>query len=200
MDRNYSYYFLRETAISVWKDGDTDTQNKMLVNLIKLHKENWFKRVIYTKGFIAVWKLREFAEDAFEMAWEKFNERGKAGTLIIKNSQYLNLFYGIFRHTFLKLLEQEKKYLIAEQVYFKNEMWENEHADYLEEAENIFVHVQNVLNKMNTNCAELIQWRYKQRLSFDEIALRKKIKRKSCIKILSRCKKSFMEIYKNNKT
>ena len=199
MDSDYSYYFLKETAISVWKNEDTDTRNKMLVYLIELHKENWFKRVIYKKGFIAAWKLREFAEDAFEIAWEKFNEGGKAGKINIKRSEYLNLLYTIFRYTFLKLLEQEKKYRIAERVFFKNEMLENESTGYIEEEENILAHVQRVLNKMNSNCAELIQWRYKQRLSFDEIAIRKKIKRESCIKILSRCKKSFLEIYRNNK-
>ena len=199
MDKDYSYYFLKETAISVWEREDTDTQNKMLVYLIKLHKENWFKRVIYKKGFIAEWKLREFAEDAFEIAWEKFNEGGKAGKINIKNSEYLNLFYAIFRYTFLKLLEHEKKYRMAEQVFSKNEMLENKNTGYLEEEENILAHVQRVLNKMNANCAELIQWRYKQMLSFDEIKKKKKIKRKSCIKILSRCKKSFLEIYRNNK-
>ena len=51
----------------------------MLAYVIKLHKENWFRRVIYTRSSVAGWKLREFAERAFRDAWEKFNEAGRAG-------------------------------------------------------------------------------------------------------------------------
>ncbi|MEP7145022.1 MAG: hypothetical protein ABI707_19205 [Ferruginibacter sp.] len=198
MERDCDYYFSKDTAIAAWKNNDITTQNRMLVCVTNQHKEYWFRRVIYKGGCVAEWQLKELAENAFLLAWEKFNDAGKAGKGNIKRPQYINLLYKIFKNTFLKLLEQEKKDRVAENIFSLGESAENETSVHVKE-DDLFTSTQKVLGMINPNCAELMQWRYKERLSFDEIANRKGIKPESCIQSLWRCKEHFLELFRKTK-
>lgn len=194
-----AHYFLRETAIAAWKKNDMAIQDKMFVCIAKFHKENWFRRVIYTGGTVAEWHLTELAGNAFLLAWEKFNTDGKSGKLVIHREVYVNLLYKIFKNTFLKLLAQQRKMMMAEDAYAMNKSSENEMGSSEKDEDDLYNRTQKVLSTINPNCAELMQWRYKEKLSFDEIAHRKGIKPESCKQNLWRCKELFLEKFGNSK-
>lgn len=193
------YYFLTETAVAAWTNNDNHTQNEMLLCITKLHKENWFKSVIYKNGFLAEWKLKEFAENAFLFSWEKFNEDGMAGRSNVQSKEYTNYLYKMFRNTFLKTLEKARKNTTDEKFFGIEEVTTSSASEETEAREITITITRKVLAMMEDNCVEIIGWRYLKKLSFDEIARRKGIKRESCIQSLWRCKKQFIELYVNNK-
>lgn len=194
MESNYSYYFLSKTAIEIWQKKDTASQNKMFECLYKIHKEAFFRRVIFRHSFIHESILKELAENAFLTAWESFNNNGKAGKIIFAGNEYTGYFYIVFKNHYLKLLQKENTKALN-----KNEFEKIQHDTFesrSEKNDGFSARTQMVLSKMSPDCRDLLNWKHIEGMSHDEIAKRKNINRDSSIKMVSRCGKRFLETYK----
>ncbi|MDR3714522.1 MAG: hypothetical protein P4L51_17045 [Puia sp.] len=198
METDCSYYFLSDTAIRIWKGADIEGQNRMFECLYSVHKASFFRQVIFKKSRIPEHRLEEFAETAFLVAWESFNERGKAGKISLSSPEYTGFFFWAFKNNYLKLFEKELKRVLAEKEFGKDQP-ETEAASFeLKPAGLLSPATEKVLLKISPDCRQLLTWRYMQGVSHDEIAKRKAIARLSSIKMISRCKKRFLEIWRSN--
>lgn len=198
METGCGHYFLSNTAMEIWQKGDMEGQNRMFACLYKIHKESYFRRVIFKNSIIPEYKFREFAENAFLKAWEAFNESGRAGKISFSSTEYTGFFFIIFKRTYLKILGKELRQANAEQEFGKVQPGASEPAIETKKNEFFSPRTQNALNKMSENCKQLLIWRHIEGLSHDEIARRKEINRESSIKIVSRCGKRFFDIWRNS--
>ncbi len=197
MERDCSFYFLSNTLLQAWRNDDTAILNEMFICVTNIHKENWFRRVIYANAKIAQWRLREIAENAFLYAWVELNEDGKAGKIVFKKVEYTGLLYRIFQRKYRKEFQKQMKEEYGKNEYINRQPKESENL--AEDNQLDKIRARQVLLLLGTECSELMQWRYIEGVSYDEIAKRKLIKEESCKQNLFRCKKRFLELWKKAK-
>ena len=197
METTCGHYFLSETANGIWATGDAVGQNRMFECLYETHRDAYFRRVIFKNSIIPEYRFRELAENAFLKAWELFNENGKAGKIHFSGREYTGFFFIIFKRTYLKLVAKEMRLAYAETDFGLLQRPVSEPTGEIKKNDFFSTRTQLVLNKISSNCRQLLIWRHIENLSHDEIAARKKINRQSSIKIVSRCGKRFFDIWKN---
>ena len=162
-------YFLSSVALQIWQRNDEEGQNRMFSCLSQVHKEGFFKRVIYKNRYGDVVSV-ELAENAFLSAWESFNNNGKAGKIALTETQYLGYFYVAFKRTYLKLVGAELKTHGAEREY---SLMDKAPYDVLLENEQIVgERVQRVLQKMGVGCRKMLEWKFMEGASHEVIARR----------------------------
>lgn len=191
-EQECGYYLLSSTAMDVWKRGDVDGIGRMMVCVAAVHKESFFRRVIYRSSLVAPEALRELAETIFWETWERFNERGREGMLRLDGREYAGYLFTAFKGNYLKGLEREVRRAVAEgesRNFGVGEEGEGE-GEWAERA-------RKALERMSPDCRRLLVWKHIAGLTHDEIARRKNINRSSSIKMLSRCGKRFSEIWRD---
>src|SRR5882762_3734800 len=119
METGYAHYFLSNTAMEIWQKADIEGQNKMFACLYEIHKESYFRRVIFKNSSIPEYRFRELAENAFLIAWEVFNKNGSAGKISFSSTEYTGFFFIIFKRTYLKIIGKELRQLSAEKEFGK---------------------------------------------------------------------------------
>jgi hypothetical protein len=188
MDCNH--YFLSTTAIEIWQNDDTHGHNRMYNCLVKMHKENFFKSVIFKSTMVPEHISFEIAENVFSTSWVDFNIKGKAGQIIFEKAVYTGLFYTIFKRNYLKQIKIEMRNIQAEKEYRNSKETSEMPIDKID----IFSpRTLAALNKISPNCKQMLIWKHIDGLSHDEIALKKIIDRESSIKMVSRCGKDFLK-------
>ncbi len=196
MKQACSHYFLSSTALHIWEMHDRNGENQMLACLIAEKKSPWFDRVIFKSGTVPEWQLQELAEDAFVATCEWFIRNGRAGTIHIEKTEYTGLLFTIFKRLYIKLIEKQIV-LEAKEKYGIEQAAGGHTAEDRPATGAVFSpETQTVLNKLSAPCKELMQWRYEEAISYDEIAIRKGISREYCIKMMFRCKQYFLKQWK----
>src|ERR1700743_487123 len=114
-------YFLSNTALQIWQRNDIDGQNRMFSCLSQIHKEGFFRRVIYRNKSGDDSMNRDLAESAFLNAWETFNNNGKAGKVQFSQAVYTGYFYIAFKRSYLKMIGGELKKHGAEKAFMVGE-------------------------------------------------------------------------------
>lgn len=175
----------------------------MLACLSETHKASWFRRVVFKNGRVPEYRLVELAEDAFLIAWEDFSKRGRAGNLHLSGREYTGFFFIAFKNNYLKLLEKELRQKMAEQAFGERQDGTGDAfggggLDADRESGALSPRTQQALKRIGENCRELLIWRHVEQLSHDEIARRRKMDRKSSIKMVSRCGKKFAGLWREN--
>jgi DNA-directed RNA polymerase specialized sigma24 family protein len=188
-------YFLSSVALQIWQRNDEDGQNRMLTCLSQVHKEGFFRRVIY-KNRYSDSVNNELAENAFLMAWESFNINGKAGKISLTEKQYTGYFYIAFKRTYLKLVGTELKKHGAEKEF--SLMGDSSYDAIMENEQVVRERVQRTLQKMGANCRKMLEWKFMEGASHDVIAQRRNITRKSSINTLFRCVAEFKRYWDNS--
>ncbi len=191
-----NYYLQSDTAIEIWNRDDAEGQGKMISGLTNFYKKSFFDQVIYKSNTVPEYRLTELAENAFLSSWEIFNKKGRAGEIAFKSSEYSGFFYIIFKRAYLKLLANEIKIVVAEKEYGKQQALEINMP--ITDRDLFSFTTQSALNKISSDCRELLIWKHVDGLSHDEIAVRKNIKRNSSIKMISRCGKRFMKHWQHH--
>lgn len=192
-----SYYFLSKTAIQLWQKDDVSGQNRMYECLAAMYKESFFKQVIFKSKTVPEYRLVEIAENVFITTWLTFNTKGKAGEIEFKSSEYTGFFYTIFKRNYIKFSEKEVRQADAEKEFGNMHTAESEMAA---DKDDIFSsRTQRTLHKISPDCKQLLIWKHIEGLSHDEIAKRKNINRISSIKMVSRCGRRFLAIWRLNK-
>lgn len=187
-----SYYFLSSTAIGIWQNDDQEGQKNMFACLSAIYKDPWFHRVIFKSSEIPNDVLKDLAENVFLATWEKFNENGKAGKLQFDKPEYTSYLFTAFKGNYLKALQKELKQAKAEQEFGSRQTAGN---TYPEEA--FFSdRTRKALDQLSPDCRQLLIWKHIEGLSHDEIALRKNVQRSSSIKMVSRCGRRFIELWR----
>lgn len=199
MEMDCSYYFLTGTALEIWRTGDKEGENRMMKCLYEMREEKFFSRVIYPNGRVARERITELAETAFQTAWEAFTNDGRAGKNRTNDRQYTGYFFGIFRFKFLRLLEDEQARRAAEEEFDLRHAGDEPPGFEIRTESMYSPRVQRLLDKISPDCRQLLIWRYVEGLSHDAIAEKKKIERDSSIKMISRCKKRFLNGWRENR-
>ena len=187
--------------MEIWKRGDDSGLGRMLACLSAVHKESWFRRVVYKSGLIDGAVLREMAESVFLQTWEMFNQRGREGRLRLDGLEYTAYLFIAFKGNYLKTLEKELRRVVAEKEFGSRQPAVGEAegvggADGGGGGDLFSVRTQQALNKISPDCRQLLIWKHIGGWSHDEIARRKNINRSSSIKMLSRCGRRFSEIWR----
>jgi DNA-directed RNA polymerase specialized sigma24 family protein len=193
------YYFLTGTAREIWQKGDKQGENRMLTCLYTLHKEDFFRRVIYKNNRLVNERMTELAESAFLLAWEAFNNDGKAGRNKTKEHRYTWYFFGIFKYKFLRLLQDEQVRRASEAEFGRVHAEVDPYIFEIKKTGMYSPEIQKMFDRLSPDCRQLLTWRYVEELSHDEIARRKEIARDSSIKMISRCKTRFLAILRNGR-
>ena len=188
------YYFLSSTAIAIWQQGDREGEDKMLVCLSTVYRQAWFDRVIFNSNALSGETLRDMAENVFLSTWEHFNAQGKAGKLRFDKPEYTSYLFTAFKGNYLKALQKELRRVEAEKEfggsYLAAETGVPMDSFLLERTA-------KALSRLSADCRQLLLWKHVEGLSHDEIARRKQIARSSSIKMVSRCGRRFMEIWRS---
>ena len=187
------YYFLSSTAIAIWQRGDREGEDKMLVCLSTVYRPAWFDRVIFNSSVLSGEALRDMAATVFLSTWEHFTAQGKAGKLRFNKPEYTSYLFTAFKGNYLKALQKELRRVEAEKSFGDRAAIEiGAPVDsFLPERTGI------VLSRLSADCRQLLLWKHVEGLSHDEIARRKQIARSSSIKMVSRCGRRFMEIWRS---
>jgi DNA-directed RNA polymerase specialized sigma24 family protein len=200
-EQDCGHYFLSSTAADIWKRGDDIGSGRMLACLSAIHKESYFRRVVYKSRLIDGMVLLELAETVFLQTWEVFNKRGREGRLKLDGPEYTAYFFTAFKGNYLKSLEKELRRVTAEKEFgsWQPADGEAEGAGRAggEGGDVLSARTQKALNKLSPDCRQLLVWKHIGGLSHDEIARRKNINRSSSIKMLSRCGRRFSEIWRH---
>ena len=196
MEIDCDYFFLSKTALQIWRTGDINGQKRMHECIASIHKELFFKQVIFKNGRIPQFRLLEIAEEVFLTSWENFNIKGKAGEIALERDLYTGFFYTIFKRNYIKFLMKEIKKAGAEIEFSKRYSSASEIA--IDKDEIFSPLTKFALNKIGENCKKLLIWKHIDCLSHDEIATKKNIDRSSSIKMVSRCGKNFLRILREH--
>jgi DNA-directed RNA polymerase specialized sigma24 family protein len=187
------YYFLGSTAIAIWQQDDREGQDRMLVCLSTVYRQAWFERVIFNSSVLSDEALRDMAATVFLSTWEHFNAQGKAGKLSFDKLEYTSYLFTAFKGNYLKALQKELRRVEAEKAFGGHDAAAGSGlaADsFLPER------TAKALSRLSADCRQLLLWKHVEGLSHDEIAHRKQIARSSSIKMVSRCGRRFMEIWR----
>ena len=193
-DTDCGYYFLSSTAIAIWQQDDREGEGKMLGCLSTVYRQIWFERVIFTSSALSGEALRDMAENVFLSTWEYFNAQGKAGKLRFDKPEYTAYLFTAFKGNYLKALQRELRRVDAERAFGGSHLAVAEtslHVDSLP-----LERMAKTLDRLSPDCRQLLLWRHVEELSHDEIASRKQIARSSSIKMVSRCGRRFVEIWR----
>jgi hypothetical protein len=171
----------------------------MYVCLCAIREEKFFPLVVYGGGTITEAKKTELAEEAFHDAWADFNNQGRAGRNNIKEATYTWYFFGVFRQKFLRLFKQELKKAEIEAVFGKQLHNDDPVAAEIHKYGMDLPEIQAALQRVGSNCQELLTWKFKDKLNHDVIAQRKNILRQESIQMVSRCKVRFLEIWRGSR-
>jgi DNA-directed RNA polymerase specialized sigma24 family protein len=210
-DQDCGYYLLTSTANEIWKQGDEAGLGKMLACVAAVHKESFFRRVIYKSRLVEPVMLRELGENVFLQTWEVFIRRGREGSLRLEAKEYAGYLFVAFKGNYLKALERELNRVAAEREFGEAEdvagsagapafadglvvRPANEPGEWGESAWR--ERTRRALGRISSDCRQLLIWRHVEGLSHDEIAQRKHINRSSSIKMVSRCGRRFAEIWR----
>jgi DNA-directed RNA polymerase specialized sigma24 family protein len=190
--KDCGYYFLGSTAIAIWQQGDREGEDRMLICVSDVYRKAWFQRVIFTSGALSAEALLDMAENVFLATWEHFTAQGKAGKLHFDKPEYTSYLFTAFKGNYLKGLQKELRRVQAEKEFGGSHSAETglPVESFLPERTG------NALDRLSPDCRQLLLWKHVQGLSHDEIARRKNIARSSSIKMVSRCGRRFMEIWR----
>jgi DNA-directed RNA polymerase specialized sigma24 family protein len=190
--KDCGYYFLGSTAIAIWQQGDREGEDRMLVCLSTVYRQAWFERVIFNCSVLSGETLRDMAENVFLSTWEHFTAQGKAGKLRFDKPEYTPYLFTAFKGNYLKALQKELRRVQAEKEFGGSYAAETGlPADsFLPER------MEKALDRLSADCRQLLLWKHVEGLSHDEIARRKQIARSSSIKMVSRCGRRFMEVWR----
>jgi DNA-directed RNA polymerase specialized sigma24 family protein len=186
-------YFNSSTAIRIWRENDAAGEQRMFSCLCEVHKEDYFRKVIFSGGRIDEASCRDLAEDAFLATWETFNQHGKASRLDFQQPAYTGYFYVAFKRNYLKMLGKELKKMSAEKAFVR--AGEQSTLPFAEGNEALRAKVMKTMDKMSPDCRKLLEWKHIRGLSHDEIAQRKQITRVSSIRMVSRCAMRFIKLW-----
>ena len=198
-EKDCAYYFLSSTAMDIWQRGDSEGQKRMLACLSSIHKESYFRRVVYKNRAIDDSLLQEMAENVFLKTWETFNDNGLRGKLHFDKPEYTAYLFIAFKGNYLKSLEKELRRVQAEREFGGSQPQSSEEMTDDRKGDGFSGRTQNALNQMSPDCRQLLIWKHIEGLSHDEIARRKEINRSSSIKMLSRCGRRFSEVWQKTK-
>ena len=190
--KDCGYYFLSSTAIAIWQQDDREGEDKMLVCLSTVYRQAWFQRVIFNSSALSVEMLRDMAESVFLSTWEHFSAQGKAGKLRFDKPEYTSYLFTAFKGNYLKALQRELRRVEAERAFGGSHLAETGMPVDSFTPER----TARVLDRLSPDCRQLLLWKHVEGLSHDEIAGRKQIARSSSIKMVSRCGRRFMEIWR----
>jgi len=198
MEQSNGYYFLTTTALNIWRENDSREEDKLYKCLLQ-KKEGFFRGVVYKNGIIHEDVLGAFAETAFSDAYMYCKDKARKGTLVIDSKEYTGFFYIVFKRMYLKFCEKELREGKAGATFINAQPESYSHDDG-ENKQAMVAKVEGVLDKMGQSCQKLLNWRYKDGLTIDQIAEKTigEITRENVIRMLSRCKKDLVD--KVNKT
>jgi hypothetical protein len=190
------HYFLSETAQLIWKTNDSSGEKKMYECMSSVHKESFFKRVVFQNNYVPYYRALDIAEGVFNIEWIKFNEKGRAGIIVLESLTYTGLFYIIFKRAYIRVIEREMKIAKHEISYKKSQPMTINEIDF-DKNMMFSPQTQKALDAISANCKQMLIWKHIDGLSHDEIALEKNINRESSIKMVSRCGKQFLGFLEN---
>ena len=196
MNNGLELYSLTAFIMKVWETSDEEGRSAAWKYLNEIEKPKWFRRVIFKHSKLSYEDLVDIAEDAFITAWDSFDKNGKLGKIKIEEPTYIGYLFRSFKNNFLKGLEKRQRGLSAEEEFGieKN----SEHSvDINRESIDFFSpKTTKCLQSLSPDARTLLIWKHVDGKSYTEIALLKGIERDSVIKLASRYKQQFIELWK----
>ncbi len=190
-------YSLTAYIMKVWENADEAGRAMVWNYLHETQKPIWFKRVIFKHSQISYEDLHDIAEDTFITSWNSFESSGRLGKLNIEEPSYLGYLFRSFKNNFLKGLARRQKALAAEKEYGRDATHEPPPSSSIDQVDFFSPRTARCLQQLSPDGRQLLIWRHVDGKTYDEIAALKNIERESAIKLASRYKQQFLELWKN---
>ncbi|MCU0335662.1 MAG: hypothetical protein MUF62_11585 [Chitinophagaceae bacterium] len=119
------------------------------------------------------------------------------GKINLEEPTYLGYLFRSFKNNFLKGLAKRQKALAAEKEFGRDLEHEHPAGSGAEQVDFFSPRTAKCLQQLSPDGRQLLIWRHIDGKSYDEIAALKHIERESAIKLASRYKQQFLELWKN---